>query len=277
MPTRILETTDFDFVRTLVRKHAAIVLDDGKEYLVEARLVPVARREGFSSIGELINQLRNAPFNGLHEKVIEAMTTNETSFFRDGRPFQALKKHVLPDLLEKRAITKQIFIWCAASSSGQEPFSIAMLADEFLSSHPGWTIRILATDISHEILERAAKGRFNQIQINRGLPAPYMVKYFEKEGMEWQLKDYIRRMVEFRQLNLAGTWPHMAAADIIFMRNVLIYFDTETKKSILARTRQVLSAEGYLILGGAETTLNLDQKYEQVYLDKSSWYRLRRK
>lgn len=277
MPVRTIEATDFDYVRNLVRDHAAIVLDDGKEYLVEARLYPVARREGFGSITELVDQLRQKPYNGLHEKVIDAMTTNETSFFRDGRPFQALKNHLLPEFLEKRAATKQIHIWCAASSSGQEPYTVAMLVHEFFASYPDWTVRILASDISEEMLTRCREACYSQIEINRGLPAQYLVKYFEKHGMEWHLQENIRRMVEFQRINLAHPWPTLPMVDIVFMRNILIYFDTETKKDILVRTREHLRSDGYLLLGGAETTLNLDDEYEQVYFGKASCYRQRQK
>lgn len=273
MPVRTIEATDFDYVRNLVRDHAAIVLDDGKEYLVEARLYPVARREGLGSIAELVAQLRQKPYNGLHEKVVDAMTTNETSFFRDGRPFQALKNHLLPEFLKKRAATKQLSIWCAASSSGQEPYTVAMLIHEFFASYPDWTVRILASDISEEMLTRCREACYSQIEINRGLPAQYLVKYFEKRGMEWQLKENIRRLVEFQRINLARQWPSLPMVDIVFMRNILIYFDTETKKDILARTREHLRPDGYLLLGGAETTLNLDDEYEQVYFDKASCYR----
>lgn len=275
MSTPTLEALDFDYVRTLVHERSGIVLEPGKEYLVEARLLPVIRREGFQSIQGLIAHMRSQPYNGLHQKVIEAMTTNETSFFRDIRPFAALQKGLLPEFLKKRAATKQLTIWSAASSTGQEPYSIAMILKEFFLGHPGWTTHIIASDISTEMVEQAREGRFSQLEVNRGLPAPMLVKYFEKHGLEWQIKADIRRMVEFQQLNLAASWPSLPQVDIVFMRNVLIYFDTEVKKSILARVRTILRPDGYLILGGAETTINLDETFEQTYIEKASCYHLR--
>ena len=274
MPGKMIAETDFDYVRDLVRQHSAIVLDDGKEYLVEARLMPLARHEGFLSIAALVSALQKGPFNGLHEKVIEAMTTNETSFFRDGRPFQAFKKHILPDLVANRADRRLIQIWCAASSSGQEPYSLAMLVDEFFSDKPGWSVRIIASDISNQILNRAREGRYSQLEINRGLPAQYLVRHFDKVGMEWQLKEHIRSMVDFKLINLAAEWPPLPIFDLIFMRNVLIYFDPEMKKTILARVRGLMRPQSYFVLGGAETTLNIDDHFQHHYLEEASCYRL---
>ena len=204
------------------------------------------------------------------------MTTNETLFFRDAHPFEALKNKVFPDLLVAKETKKQINIWCAACSSGQEPYSIAMLAKEFFALHPGWSVRIVATDLSRDILARAKQARYSQLEVNRGLPATYMVRYFKKEGMVWQLKPEIRNMVEFREMNLTTPWPAMPTIDIIFLRNVLIYFDVETKKSILAKARGLMNSDGYLFLGGAETTLYLDKAFEQVYYGKAPCCRLRK-
>ena len=272
---KVIAPTDFEYIRDLVRKNSAIVLDTGKEYLVEARLMPLARRKGFLSIAALVSALKDNPYDDLHKSVIEAMTTNETSFFRDGRPFMAFKKHILPKLVETRASQRALQIWCAASSSGQEPYTLAMLVDEYFADKPGWTVRIIASDISTEMLDRAQEARYSQLEINRGLPAQYMVRYFEKEGMEWQLKDHIRRMVEFRKINLATDWPPLAVFDVIFIRNVLIYFDVETKKIILAKTRELMRPESYLLLGGAETTLNIDDNFQQEHIEQASIYRLR--
>ncbi len=272
---KVIAPTDFEYVRELVRRRSAIVLDAGKEYLVEARLMPLARRKGFLSIAALVSALKQNPYDDLHRLVIEAMTTNETSFFRDGRPFTAFKKHILPDLVEKRAGQRALQIWCAASSSGQEPYTIAMILDEFFADKPGWTLRILATDISNEMIERAQEGNYSQLEINRGLPAQYLIRYFDKQGMEWQLKEHIRRMVEFRQINLASVWPALPVFDVIFIRNVLIYFDTATKKTILAKARELMRMESYLLMGGAETTLNIDDNFQQEHIERASLYRLR--
>jgi len=270
-----LSKNDFEYVRDLVFKRAAIVLEAGKEYLVESRLAPLARKEKYSTLDELMAKLRSQPFNGLHWKVVEAMTTNETSFFRDGHPFEALKKSVLPELLAKREGERKLHIWCAASSSGQEPYTVAMVMREHFPMLAGWTVRFASSDISSEMLVRAQEGRYSQLEINRGLPAALLVKYFQKQGMEWQIKDELRRMIEFQQVNLAEAWPAWPPMDIIFMRNVMIYFGVETKKAILGKIRRLLRPDGYLFLGGAETTLNLDDAFERVELEKSGCYRLR--
>lgn len=270
-----LSKTDFEFVKNLVLKHAAIVLETGKEYLVESRLAPLARQEGLASFEELIARMRAQPSNGLHWKVVEAMTTNETSFFRDIHPFDALKKSVLPDLLTKRASERKLNIWCAASSSGQEPYTVAMVLREHFPTLANWTIRFIASDISNEMVTRSREGRYSQLEVNRGLPATLLVKYFQKQGTEWQIKDDLRRMIEFQQVNLAEAWPSWPPMDIVLMRNVMIYFNVETKKTILGKIRRLLRPDGYLFLGGAETTMNLDDAFERVQLDKSGCYRLR--
>jgi chemotaxis protein methyltransferase CheR len=233
------------------------------------------RQEGFASFEELVAQLRAHPFNGLHWKVVEAMTTNETSFFRDVHPFEALKKVILPEFLTKRASERKLHLWCAASSSGQEPYTVAMLLREYFPMLANWTIQFVASDISNEMVARSREGRYSQLEVNRGLPATLLVKYFQKQGMEWQIKEELRRMIEFHQVNLAEAWPSWPPMDIILMRNVMIYFDVETKKTILSKIRRLLRPDGYLFLGGAETTMNLDDAFERVQFDKSGCYRLR--
>jgi chemotaxis protein methyltransferase CheR len=269
-----ISDTDFSFVRDLVYQQAAIVLEKEKTYLVEARLSPLARRHGFPSLTEMITQIRSQPNNGLRWSAVEAMTTNETSFFRDVHPFELLKKHVLPELIKRRATLRQLNIWCAAASSGQEPYTILLLLRENFPELLNWKLTFIATDISKEMLDRCREGCFSQLEVNRGLPAPLLIKYFQKIGTEWQIKEDLRRMVDFRQLNLAQSWPPFPAMDIIFMRNVLIYFDIETKKTILARVRKTLKPDGYLFLGGAETTLNLDDSFKRVQIDKTAYYQI---
>ncbi|MGD0676458.1 MAG: protein-glutamate O-methyltransferase CheR, partial [Polyangiaceae bacterium] len=244
-----------NFIRELVYRRSAIVVDEGKEYLVESRLAPIARAEGFASIDDMVAALRTQPANALHSKVVEAMTTNETSFFRDIHPFDALKNEILPALRKARASSRKIRIWSAASSTGQEAYSIAMLVREHFPDLLSWDIRIVGTDLSATMVSRAKQGLFNQIEVNRGLPAPLLVKYFERKGISWQIKPTVRDMFECKQMNLVEPWPGMPICDVIFLRNVLIYFDVPTKQSILARIRQVLAPDGYLFLGGAETTL----------------------
>jgi chemotaxis protein methyltransferase CheR len=265
---------EFSFVCDLVRQRSAIVLEPGKEYLVESRLSALARGEGFGSLDQFLAELRTQPANGLHRRVVEAMTTNETTFFRDLHPFDALRQVALPELLRLREADRQLVIWSAACSSGQEPYSLAMLLKEMGPALAGWTVRIIATDLSTEMLSRARQGRFSQIEMNRGLPAQYLVKYFKKQGLEWQVSDDIRQMVEFRELNLAEDWPPLPAPDLVFMRNVLIYFDMETKRAILGRLRRLMRPDGYLFMGGAETTLNLDDTYQRIPIGKTICYRL---
>jgi chemotaxis protein methyltransferase CheR len=264
---------DFDYVRTMVRQKAAITLEDDKVYLVDARLSGLARREGFDSVGTLVTKLRGR-VNGLQQKVIEVLTTNETFFFRDFHPFEALRLNLFPEFLQKRSAERCLRVWCGASSTGQEPYSIAMLLREE-ARFAGWRTEIVATDLSTEVLERARSGSYIQAEINRGLPARLLVKYFHQQGGTWNLKDEVRRMVDFRCVNLIETWPALPPQDIVFLRNVLIYFDVPTKQQILARVRRILRPDGYLFLGGAETTMNLDDNFERVDLKNAGCYRLR--
>jgi chemotaxis protein methyltransferase CheR len=269
-----LSQADFKYVRDLVFQKSAIVLEDSKTYLVEARLQPIARRLGLASLSELVTQLRACSKNGLDWSVVEAMTTNETYFFRDVHPFEALKKFVLPELIKRRAAPRELNLWCAAASSGQEPYTILMLLLENFPSLAAWRINFLATDISKEMLDRCREGCYSQLEVNRGLPAPLLVKYFRKIGTEWQIKEDLRRMIHFSELNLAQPWPSMAQMDMIFMRNVLIYFNAETKKAIFARLRKILRHDGYLFLGGAETTMGIDDSFHRIALEKGSYYKL---
>ncbi|MEZ6233915.1 MAG: protein-glutamate O-methyltransferase CheR [Phycisphaerales bacterium] len=268
-----ITTSEFDYVRDLVYRKSGIVLEPGKEYLVEARLTSVVRQEKLESIEALVKRLRASSVDPLHVRVVEAMTTNETSFFRDIHPFEALKKVVIPELLEKRAASKTLSIWCAAASTGQEPYTVAMCLLDAIPNIDQWRISFVATDISSEMIARCKAGRYNQIEINRGLPAMLMVKYFSKQGLEWEISPKLRSMVDFREMNLTQPFVGLGQVDIVFMRNVLIYFDAATKKRILANTRQLLRPDGSLFLGSAETTMGLDENYQRVPIDKSSIYR----
>jgi chemotaxis protein methyltransferase CheR len=270
----LLSDADFAYVRDLVYRQAAIVLEKDKGYLIEARLAPLLRQQGFSSLAQMIGQMRGQPNNGLQWHVVEAMTTNETSFFRALHPFELLKKNVLPELIKRRAPLRQLNIWCAAASSGQEPYTILMLLRENFPELLSWKLTFIASDISKEMLDRCREGCYSQLEVNRGLPAPLLVKYFQKIGTEWQIKEELRRMVDFRQINLAQSWPLFSSMDVIFMRNVLIYFDIGTKKAILARVRKSLKPDGYLFLGGVETTMNLDDSFKRVQIDKTAYYQI---
>lgn len=273
MATAELTPADLDFIRGLVRERSAIVLEHDKQYLIETRMQMLAKLEGFPSVAHLMAEIRCGK---RHVRVVEAMTTNETSFFRDLMPFEALRKLVLPELMTSRANERHLQIWCAACSTGQEPYSIAMTLREYSPSLHDWKLQLLATDLANTVLDRARKGAFNQLEVNRGLPAPLLLKYFAKQGAEWQIKDELRSMIQFQQLNLITPWPPLPTMDIIFLRNVLIYFDVSVKQQILARVRNVLRPDGFLFLGGAETTMNLDDAFERVPFERSGCYRLRK-
>jgi chemotaxis protein methyltransferase CheR len=270
-----INPADFDFVRTLAREDAGLVLEPGKEYLVESRLQPIARQEGLTSIEELIVRIRGGQGRALREKVIDALTTNETTFFRDVEPFEMLRTEVLPQLVELRKHERRLSIWYAAASTGQEPFSVSMLIREHFPQLLAWNLEQLGTDISPTVIARARQGRYGQIEINRGLPATYLVKYFDRSGAEWRLKDAVLSMVRFEEMNLVKPWPTMPMVDIVMIRNVLIYFDVETKKQILSRIRRILRPDGYLFLGGAETTMNLDDNFVRQQFNRSGCYRLK--
>jgi chemotaxis protein methyltransferase CheR len=265
---------EFDAIRRLLREHSAIALENGKQYLVESRLAPLVARFNLSSIGELIAQSRAQPGNGLCRQIVEAMVTSETLFFRDHHPFEALWKMVIPELVARRQSEKRLNIWCAASSSGQEPYSLAILLREHFPELSGWRIFLLASDLSREMLARAREARYSQIEVNRGLPASLLVKYFEQHGVQWQLKSGIRSMVDFQEINLSGAWPSLPPMDLVLIRNVMIYFEVETKKAILGKLARLLRSDGYLLLGGAETTFNLDDSFRRVEPMKSGFYQL---
>jgi chemotaxis protein methyltransferase CheR len=268
-----LTNHEFDFVSSLAFTHAAIVLERGKEYLVEARLTPLAKREGFDSLRSFILALQKVGVQGpLHSKAVDALTTNETYFFRDFHPFEALRRTILPDLIALRDKSHRIKIWCAACSTGQEPFSIAMLVREFFPQLAPGAVEIVATDYSPTVLRRAETGSYNQTEVNRGLPAPYLLKYFTQQGAEWIINPEIREMVQFRPLNLIEPWPAQPLWDLVFIRNVMIYFDVKTKKVILANLRDALRPDGRLFLGSSETTLNLDPNWAPVTCDGTVVY-----
>ncbi|MDZ7962114.1 MAG: protein-glutamate O-methyltransferase CheR [Aulosira sp. DedQUE10] len=269
-----VSTTDFDFLRELVYRHSAVVLSADKTYLAELHLQPIATSVGFVTIADLVTYLRNQPFSSLHSQVIEALVTNETSFYRDIHPFEALQKFVVPELVKKRAIERSLNIWCAACSHGQEPYSIAMLIREYFPLLANWSFKLIASDFSLKALARARQGRYNQLEIQRGLPKNLRDRYFHKLDNGWQIHDEILGMVEFRQINLVKTWSSLPKSDVIFLRNVLIYFDIPTKKALLQKIKQQLSPDGYLFLGNAETTINLDTSFERVQLHKGICYRL---
>lgn len=264
---------NYRFIQQFARDAAAIVLEAGKEYLVEARLTPLAVQAGFATLDDFLAQLRmNRSGTLFHDQVLDALTTNETSFFRDFVPFETLRLHLIPQLATRRAAARKLSIWSAAASSGQEAYSIAMLLWEHFPDLRPWQIQILGTDLSPTMLKQARAGSYSQLEVNRGLPAPLLLKYFTKVDARWVVKDELKKLVEFREMNLSKPWPILPSFDIVMMRNVMIYFDIPTKKNILAKIRHCLHPDGYLFLGSAETTLNLDPSWDATIMGNSTFY-----
>jgi chemotaxis protein methyltransferase CheR len=268
-----LPADDFAYLARLMHERAAIVLESGKEYLALSRLDPLAREMG-GSVADLVSRLRlDASESPLHERVLDALTTNETTFFRDLEPFESLRRTVLPELIERRARTRTLSIWSAGCSSGQEPYSIAMSIREHFPELSTWTLSILGTDISPTMLERARRGRYGQLEVNRGLPAHLLVRHFTRVGVEWEIEESIRRMVRFQRRNLITEWRGLPPFDLVFMRNVMIYFDVESKRDVLAHMHQQVAANGYLLLGSSETTYHLSDSFERQLDGRTAWYR----
>ncbi|MCW2856951.1 MAG: Chemotaxis protein methyltransferase CheR [Marmoricola sp.] len=249
--------TSFAFVSDLVRRETAMLYDPGKEYLVEARLLPLAREAGCPDVDSYVAKLVTNPAE--RDKVLDALTINETSWFRDNAPYQAFTDMMLPPLLAARSHVRHLSIWSAACSSGQEAYSLAMLLDQHLPS--GWTAQILASDVSSTMLDRVRAGRYSQVEMNRGMPATSLVKYFSRTGSEWEVCDDLKKMVRTQSLNLSTPFPLLPTFDIVFLRNVLIYFDLDTKRDILRRVHRVVASDGFLLLGTSETTLDLDEHW----------------
>ncbi len=261
---------DYEFLRKLLKDRSGLDLSSDKQYLVESRLIPLARKAGLPGLAELIQKIR-AGADALTSEVVEAMTTNETFFFRDKIPFDHLRDTILPALMQARASRRALRIWCAASSTGQEPYSIAMCVKEF-AGFSGWRVEIVATDLSQEVLEKSKAGIYSQFEVQRGLPIQMLVKHFTQVGELWQLNADIRAMVQHRQLNLLQHFSHLGTFDVIFCRNVLIYFDQETKISIFHRLSKMIEPDGVLALGAAETVVGISDAFKP-YPDRRGLYR----
>ena len=253
---------DFNLLAKLIRDRSGLNLTKDKGYLLESRLLPVARQHNLKTLEELTMKLRSRPDNALVRDVVEAMTTNESFFFRDVKPFDQFKEVVLPHLLATKTATRSIKIWSAACSSGQEPYSLGMILKEEKAKLQGWNIDIVATDLSTQILSKAQAGQYAQFEVQRGLPIQYLVKYFKQQGDRWQIDQSIRDMVRFRPLNLLEDFSSLGTFDVIFCRNVLIYSDQPTKTTVLERMSRQMTSDGYLFLGGAETVVGITNKFQ---------------
>jgi chemotaxis protein methyltransferase CheR len=254
---------DYDYLRNCLKARAGLVLSADKEYLVESRLLPVARKAGFAGLGDLVRALMLGD-EELTTAVVEAMMTHESFFFRDKIPFEHFRSIIMPALIAGRKGTRSIRIWCAAASSGQEPYSLAMCLREMERELLGWRIEIVATDLSNEVLEKARQGIYSQFEVQRGLPITLLIKYFSQAGDMWQVAPTIRNMVKYQQLNLLSDYSKLGCFDLIFCRNVLIYFDQPTKTGVLNKLARSIAGDGYLLLGAAETVMGLTDKFKAL-------------
>lgn len=258
-----LVASDIDFLKDLIAKRSGNVISDGQSYLLESRLAPLVKELEMADVHQLVEHIRKKPFDKLNDRITEMMTINETSFFRDMQPFDGLRQHIIPELLKSRASTRSFSIWSAASSSGQEAYSLAILLKENFPELSSWNIQILGTDIAQSMVDRTQSGVYSQFEVNRGLPAPLLVKYFDRNGLKWQAKPELRKLVKCKKMNLTQSWPAVVKHDVVFLRNVLIYFDRPTKEQILRRIHQVMPPDGVLFLGGGETMIQLDVPFER--------------
>ena len=262
---------DYEYLRKLLKDNSGLDLSADKQYLIESRLLPLSRKSGLAGISELVQKMK-AGSPALIAQVVEAMTTNETFFFRDKVPFDHFRDSIMPEIIKARAARKSIRIWCAAGSTGQEPYSLAMCLKEMSAALAGWRVEIIATDLSQEVLEKSKAGVYSQFEVQRGLPIQLLVKYFKQNGELWQISPEIRAMVQHRQLNLLHDFSQLGAFDVIFCRNVLIYFDQDTKINIFGRLAKTMEADGFLVLGAAETVVGLTDVFKP-FPDKRGLYR----
>jgi chemotaxis protein methyltransferase CheR len=262
---------DYEYLRKLLKDHSGLDLSADKQYLIESRLLPLSRKCTLAGISELVQKMRGGS-STLVAQVVEAMTTNETFFFRDKVPFDHFRDTIVPEVLKARAGRKSIRIWCAAGSTGQEPYSLAMCLKEMSGALAGWRVEIIATDLSQEVLEKSKAGIYSQFEVQRGLPIQLLVKHFKQNGEFWQISPEIRAMVQHRQLNLLHDFSQLGTFDVIFCRNVLIYFDQDTKINIFGRLARSMEADGFLVLGAAETVVGLTDAFKP-FPDKRGLYR----
>lgn len=271
-----VSASDVAMLRALLFTRAGIVLDHGKEYFIEMRLAALAAEEGLASANDVLEAMRTEePWGVLHRRVVECLAIAETSWFRDRHPFETLRHDVLPALFAARENERRLRIWSAGCASGQEPYSLAMMLEESLAHRRDWDARIIATDFSLTQLKRAREGVYSQIEMNRGLPAPMLVRHFRKDDGEWRLRDEVRERVEFRELNLNAPWPALPLVDVVLMRNVLLYFGDAARRTILRQLRAQLRPDGVLILGGSETAAPMAGLFDTVTLGRTVIHRPR--
>jgi chemotaxis protein methyltransferase CheR len=262
---------DYEYLRKLLKDRSGLDLSADKQYLIESRLLPLSRKSGLAGISELVQKMKGGSAD-ITTQVVEAMTTNETFFFRDKVPFDHFRDSIMPEILQARASRKTLRIWCAAGSTGQEPYSLAMCLKEMGAALAGWRVEILATDLSQEVLEKSRAGIYSQFEVQRGLPIQMLVKYFKQTGELWQINPDIRAMVQHRQLNLLHDFSQLGVFDVIFCRNVLIYFDQDTKINIFNRLAKTTEPDGFLVLGAAETVVGLTDVFKP-YPERRGLYR----
>lgn len=260
-----MKPEDFDLFANLVKQRSGLVLTRDKAYLLESRLMPVARKWNLKLLEDMAQSIRNRRDEALLRDITEAMTTNESFFFRDQKPFDQFRQNLLPQFLKSRAARKQIRIWSAAASSGQEAYSLAMILAEESARLQGWKVDIFGTDLSVEMVERSKSGIYSQFEVQRGLPINLLIKYFQQIGADkWQIKDSLRQMVQFREGNLLTDFGPIGTFDIVYCRNVLIYFDQPTKAKVLESIASVMAPDGCLFLGGAETVLGITDRFRPM-------------
>jgi chemotaxis protein methyltransferase CheR len=262
---------DYEYLRKLLKDHSGLDLSADKQYLIESRLLPLSRKCDLAGISDLVQKMKGGSASHIAQ-VVEAMTTNETFFFRDKVPFDHFRDSIMPEILKARAARKSVRIWCAAGSTGQEPYSLAMSLKEMSAATAGWRIEIIATDLSQEVLEKSKAGIYSQFEVQRGLPIQMLVKYFKQMGELWQINADIRAMVQHRQLNLLHDFSGLGVFDVIFCRNVLIYFDQDTKINIFNRLAKSMEPDGFLVLGAAETVVGLTDTFKP-FPEKRGLYR----
>lgn len=271
-----MDLQEFTYIQNLLREQTGNILERGKEYLITLRLSPIILEEGYASVPEMIQHLQRFPSKELQQRIVEAMTINETFFFRDEFPYQILQTVIFPELLKKRRDTKTLKIWSAGCSSGQEPYSIALILEEYFGNDLiSWDVEIVASDISRSILKKAKSGCYTSFEVKRGLSEFLLKKYFYAQENIWKICEKIQQKVRFENFNLVDFWPHLPLMDVIFLRNVMIYFDLETRKNIFKKLTKILKKDGYLVLGGSENPFFICDSFERIPFEKCSFYQLK--